>query len=253
MKSVFFTAQVLLAFVLGVSGVASAELDWSDLPDPAAQAFEDPFQKLNYEQLTDVRRVALLDERLSSGNVDEATRPSLENQRSDMVLALAEQGIDANSLLARRWEIADKRARSFRAVNPAIVGAEVTMLGFAFPGPPTKEGQPTAYLVPEIGMCSHYPPPPPNKLVRIVLREDQTVSGFYVPVEVKGLLETSESKTEVFIMDGPRVLDSAITIVAESVELIAPKLRGRAASVQNTGSRVGITKALESARSRLNK
>ncbi len=47
--------SVALLTLWGFAALASQPVEWSDLPDPAAQDFEDPFRELSAEQFDDLR------------------------------------------------------------------------------------------------------------------------------------------------------------------------------------------------------
>lgn len=237
MRIVFFVTQVMVLLLLAGTPAQSEKVTWSELPDPNAQVFDDPFRELDTQQLIDLRQIARLDARIKSAEVEGDLNRRLETQRRELIAKLANAGVDAPALLSRRWEIAEKRALSLKLVNPDVLGKVTTISGFAFPGPRTADGRQTAYLVPEIGMCSHYPPPPPNKLVRIILQDGNEISGFYRPFEISGRLQAVEDRTEVFVMDGLQILNSAVTLIAESVTPITPKLRSRVSQAQKNISR----------------
>ena len=67
-------------------------------------------------------------------------------------------------------------------------------------------------------MCSHFPPPPPNQLVRVRLRADQQVESAYVPIRVSGLLRAEPSDTTVFLHDGESRMLSGWTLDAETID-----------------------------------
>ena len=75
------------------------------------------------------------------------------------------------------------------------------------------------YLVPQVGMCSHLPPPPPNQLVRVRLRADQQVESLYTPVRVSGLLRVEPSDATIFILDGEARMLSGWTLDVKTVDL----------------------------------
>lgn len=62
-------------------------------------------------------------------------------------------------------------------------------------------------LVPWAGACSHSAPPPPNQLVHVVAEEPFHISKVYEVVTVSGVLQPGIDKTQLFIMDGVRVLE----------------------------------------------
>lgn len=226
--------RVLLAFIAWtlVTDAASAKpiaLSFDDLPDVAAARFNDPFRSLNITDLSALRRLARLRDRLDQPDVAAIARPRLEAQADQLVAHLAGRDIDAEALLALRLEVANKRRTAAVAVNPALAGETVRLTGYAFPGPRLPNGQKSAYLVEQIGMCSHTPAPPPNQLVRIALPDDARIEGIYVPVEVTGTLLTTHTEAEVFLIDGRTRLESAVMLHADLVRREKPARRARRA------------------------
>lgn len=88
------------------------------------------------------------------------------------------------------------------AGNPAYDGETVTLGSFAIPAPPAEDGTSTAYLVPERGMCSHVPPPPPNQMVRRHLADGWTPAMIHEPILVTGRLDIDPSERQMMLVDG---------------------------------------------------
>jgi hypothetical protein len=104
------------------------------------------------------------------------------------------------------------------ATNPALDKAEVTLSGYLIPSPQAPDGSYFGYLVPQVGMCSHLPPPPPNQLVRVRLLDDPQGQSLYVPVQVSGLLRSEPSDATIFILDGDARMFSGWTLYANTVD-----------------------------------
>lgn len=201
--------RTLFAFCLSfllLPAWAQAEpetISWSQLVDESARDFEDPFKALSVSDLSDLSTVVRLRERLKSEEVASDARPRLLERLRLKEDSLEAEGIDIEWLLSQRWIVAEKRQASAWASNPDLDGRDVTIRGFLLLGRfPEGEG-PAAYLVPEAGMCSHMPPPPPNQLLRLELPEgSEFPNGLYAPVELKGHLDRSHSDRAVHVVDG---------------------------------------------------
>ena len=195
-----------LAAALIATGAAGApnEIGFGDLPDPAARDFEDPFRAMGTENLMELKTVVRLRERLAGDDVLPEARPRLEARVAEASAALAAKGYDVEALLGQRWEIAEKRRRAMLATNPALDGQEVELSGYLIPGQADEDGTPTGYLVSTVGLCSHFPPPPPNQLVRVRLHETDVPqrSTLYTPVQFAGTLHAEPSDETVFVLDG---------------------------------------------------
>jgi hypothetical protein len=221
--------QLSLVSTVAARADGAIPIRWDDLPDPAAAQFDDPFRALTTGQLVDLRRIVRLDARLGQSNVHPSARTRLEGHREALEDRLAASGADADALIGAMEDVARRRREAGLAVNPVLRGEDVVIEGYAFPGPPLGDGRPTAYVVPQVGMCSHLPPPPPNRLVRAVLPEGNPLSGVYVPVTVSGRLRAEVTEVEAFVVDGLQTLQSAVLIedarlvtLGESAQLVPP-------------------------------
>ncbi|SLN27662.1 hypothetical protein TRL7639_01050 [Falsiruegeria litorea R37] len=215
----FLSLSVLL---LGAT-VAHAErgmLDWADLIDEAAQSYEDPYRDLSAEQLTALVEVATMQSQLAA-TLDDDQRSELTQRLTDVKVAFAEDGIDADWLIAQRWVVAERRRNAAWAGDQAVDGQTVTLGGYAIPAPADQDGVPTLYLVPERGMCSHMPPPPPNQMVRVRLVGDWRPKTIYEPVRLTGQMTVVPTEREVIVVDGPVRMQAAFTMEAIEVEPLA--------------------------------
>lgn len=153
----YFLAMLVMLFA--ASSLMASQLGWDDLINPTAQSYEDPYRDLTYDQIDAVAKIARLNAQIESGTLSDEVRDQAAARVEELKAKLAEQGIDAMWLIAQRWEVAKRREYAATSGNPEVDGKEVTLGGFAIPAPPDVDGTPTAYLVPERGMCSHMPPP----------------------------------------------------------------------------------------------
>jgi hypothetical protein len=206
--------SVAVVIFLGVGHVAAepAQIKWSDLVDKTVQSFEDPFRDLSYEQLAALRKYAIAQERLASDEVTDKERSELELRFTDSKAALAADGIDPDWLISQRWIVADRRTKAVTAGNVSLDGTEVILAGYAIPAPPEEDGDRVAYLVPERGMCSHTPPPPPNQLVRLLLNGDWSPSMMHEPVVATGRLSIDPTKRQVLFVDGFMSLEATFSL-----------------------------------------
>ncbi|WP_170401420.1 DUF3299 domain-containing protein [Ruegeria arenilitoris] len=217
----WFPLATILALVLcGPSAVAApgVALDWSDLPDPSVQVFDDPYRDLNPEQFDDVLFVVRLRGRLHKDVGSAEERLKWQELLIETEDALASDGIDIDWLLDQRHVVARNRERAGAAGNPELDGQTVTLAGFAIPAPPDADGNAIAYLVPQRGMCSHMPPPPPNQMIRVRLNEDWTPSYVHEPVRLTGKLTIDPSEQNMMVVDGFLPMRATFRLDADSVE-----------------------------------
>lgn len=216
-----FLIFVFVAALLAATHAAAEPeaIEFSDLADPLAVAFDDPYAAMGVDMLNELKLLVQSDEKLAGTDLDEETRLRLETRRTAAQEMLEENGHDVDALLEQRWDVAKKRQIARMATNPIFDGVEVSISGYMIPAPPDADGSAFGYLVPQVGMCSHLPPPPPNQLVRVKLRADQQVGSLYLPVRVSGLLRVEPSDETIFVLDGESRMLSGWTLNAETVEL----------------------------------
>ncbi len=196
-------------------------IGFRDLPDPAAQGFEDPFRQMGSKMLNDLRTVVRIEQQLEKVDVSGEARLQLETELRQARVKLSYAGHDADALLAQRLVVADARKRALFATNPDLHQATVTISGFLIPAGSGGNGRRVGYLVPELGMCSHTPPPPPNQLVRVTFDTHILAKSLYVPVTVSGVLETVERNERIFVADGEVPMVSMWNLDATDVTVLA--------------------------------
>ncbi len=217
-RSIVFAGLVWCA--LPVMATPGTALDWSDLPDPSAQVFEDPYRELSAEQFDDVLYVVRLRGRLQrdfGGNEERQKWQELLTETED---ALVADGIDVDWLLDQREVVTERRRKAGTNGNPQFDGQTITLAGFAIPAPSDPDGRPVAYLVPERGMCSHMPPPPPNQMIRVRLNGDWTPSYFHEPVRLTGTLTIDPSVQNMMVVDGLMPMNATFQLETERVETL---------------------------------
>ncbi|QDG78323.1 DUF3299 domain-containing protein [Labrenzia sp. PHM005] len=196
----------------------ATEVSWEDLPDASVQEYDDPYRDLTYDQIDSLRTIAQLRERLNGPASPGLANGDLTNQLTKALQEWKTAGIDPDWLIDQRWVVAERRKQAATAGNPALDGTEATLSGFVIPAPPDADGQFTAYLVPERGMCSHMPPPPPNQLLRLVFDEAWYPRFIYEPIKVSGLLGIAPTQRSIRVVDGPVVMASTFSLEVASLD-----------------------------------
>ena len=207
--------------VFSHSAIASqAPLEWQDLIDESAQTYEDPFRDLTYDQIDDLRTVLVERGRLDEAVLSDDARDVAQAKLNEAKARLADDGLDADWLIAQRWLVAERRERAATAVNPALDGETIVLGGFAIPAPPEADGTRIVYLVPERGMCSHTPPPNPNQMIRARLNGDWSPQMMHEPVRLTGTLIAEETRHSFRIVDGELPMRASFVMEVEEVETI---------------------------------
>lgn len=216
---------VWTALILSIVAASATQMSvsWSRLVDQQAQTFEDPFKALSVRELNDLSTVVRLRKRLESDEVSGEARLRLAERLRLKESGLKEAGIDTDWLLSQRWTIAKKRKTAAWAVNEALDGQAVQLRGYLLIAGSVSERKVLSYLVPEFGMCSHTPPPPPNNLVRLKSPANtEYPEKPYAFVEITGTLHASPDSVLARVVDGQLSMASAWELRVENVELLAP-------------------------------
>jgi len=215
------TAALAIAVAPVIAGEATP-VEWSQLPDPPAQEYEDPYRNLAPEQMTDLMSLVRLREQLGADAMSVEERTQLEARITELEAALQAGGIDVEWLLSQRWAVADRRRHAAVATNAALDGQSVQIAGFLILAPPTDRGEASAYLLPDRGVCNHLPPPLPNQLIRLLMKEAPETGGSCVPAVIRGTLRAEESRHEVIVIDHELPMWSAWTLEADDVRAVSP-------------------------------
>ena len=182
--NVIFISLFSMMLALSVSFVATAnqyeEIDWVELiPQDDLDALLNP-----------------------PAYLDEIEDGSFEDQiANDMLSALELSGDDRyQQALVSTKVVEDYNARAIR------------LPGFIVPVEMNEKQQATEFfLVPYFGACIHYPPPPPNQIIYVTVKDGLRVNDIQHPYWVEGTLSTTLTENELAI--------SAYSLQADNVIL----------------------------------
>lgn len=188
------------------------ELEWPDLVP--AKDFEDPFDALSPGQFADIANVDLVRQLQERERMPTATSIRLAKESRQRLTAA---GVDVDSLLARKNEIAKKYDKWARSVKSDLNGQTIEIGGYMLPLEYAGTKVTEFLLVPYLGACIHVPPPPPNQIVHVKLTEGIETKGLYEPVAVAGVLSTRRSSPELSYVDGVASVDTSYRLDARQV------------------------------------
>ena len=174
--------------------------DWSMLPDPEAQRFEDPYRDLRQSQFESLMALARLQITLS-GETAEGERAILQERASEISKDLQAQGLDPEWILAQREAVAERRQRAALSTNPSLDGESIEITGYLLVAPDMEDGAMVAYLLPDRGVCMHLPPPVPNQLIRLDIDDLPEPLGPCINAAVRGRLSADENTATVPVFD----------------------------------------------------
>lgn len=183
-------------------------LSWPDLVPQQLQDFDDPFARLDAEELSDLVRIARL--RKEGARIGDGTSEGRELAETEA--AARAKGLDVDHFFSIRAEITRLRREAAQTPNAHWDGTEVTLMGFALQTAPEA-----IYLVPMAGMCSHMPPPPPNQFILVDVPEPPLLRGLYTPVLVSGSLHAERSIEPRMVVDGILRMDAARRLDATDI------------------------------------
>jgi len=132
--------------------------------------------------------------------------------------AFAERGWDASWLLSQREAVRQHRIRY--SFNPTVEGRPTELKGLVLPLDWNENGRFSRFLLtPELGACSHEPPPPHNQVVYIesptpmTLSPDEVVfSSGELRLSVSGVIHFAASSHKAFLVDGLMRVDASYII-----------------------------------------
>lgn len=193
--------RLILSFLLLASAVSAETLNlvWPDLQGQVGE-FEDPFTKLDSDQLFHLGMVARL-RAMQQANPDAFPEEDAA-ELAQFTRQLEEDGIDIDGLLAKREEITELRRQRANSTRADYEGKTIRMPGYLLPLDIT-EGKVTEFLlVPWVGACIHTPPPPPNQIVYVKATEPWEVRSQWEPVYVEGTMAVGDVTKGLYFIDG---------------------------------------------------
>ena len=112
---------VFVAAVLAATKTSAGPepIEFSDLADPLAVAFDDFHKDMGSAMLSELQLLATLDQRLSDDNLAEEERARFQARRVAAQEMFKANGQDVDALLAQQWDIA-KRRQTARMIGRSV-------------------------------------------------------------------------------------------------------------------------------------
>ncbi|PMO37280.1 hypothetical protein BCT10_06405 [Vibrio splendidus] len=192
---------------------------WDELV-PNMELMEDPFQKLDRNQMFDMATIARFKEAQSKDDFaasDEATQEIVE-----VTERLRQQNVDVEALFVAREQIMKQREALGSKPNTEVVGSKHRIPGYITPIEMDGTKVTKFFLVPSAGACIHTPPPPANQLVLIDYPQGIELVSLMTPVWVEGQLAGHQSKENVNYSDGAANVQSVYAMKADGIEQYQP-------------------------------
>jgi hypothetical protein len=99
-----------------------------------------------------------------------------------------------------------------RGASARIANESVKIEGYLLPADRDGDLVYEFMLVPYPGACSHMPQPPPDQIIRVLPEKPYKARENYETVSVVGRLKKSREQTQLFMIDGVKVVDSGYSI-----------------------------------------
>jgi hypothetical protein len=202
-------SAVSLALLASVSFAdAPRALMWADLV-PKVTAADNPFAKLDKEQLVQLNTIATVRDRKARGDTT-LSALELADERA-LSRDLTKAGVDVDGLLAKRKQMANQ-------ANSALDGQTIRLPGYLLPLEFSGKRVTEFLLVPWVGACIHTPPPPPNQIVYVKTSKPFDMAGVFQPIWVTGQLAAKPAKQSLYLVDGTSDISIGYTLEATGVE-----------------------------------
>ncbi|MEX2453292.1 MAG: DUF3299 domain-containing protein [Rhodospirillaceae bacterium] len=211
-------ALVVAAMLCGAfpaSAQTPRQVTWEDLMPPDTP-LPDPFAHLSMDIVVKLHGIIGIREQKRMGQLSEVS-PEYE-QSLEFEHDLKRMGVDVERLIREYWEMDREIERRNRLVVPELDGQFVRIPGYALPLEAVGLAIEEFLLVPYVGACIHVPPPPPNQMVLVKLKEPFVATDLFAPVWITGRVTVKTTTKSVFITDGTAPVESGYIVENAQVE-----------------------------------
>ena len=193
----------LLALIVMVALPALAQtgplvLRWPDLL-PNLPPLHDPLGALTFDQRIELETVLWVRQ---LNDEERKARPEVIEEAKIYEQNLARSGLVVDTFVSEYEVFDQKLQKRGKLVRTDLSDKLVQIDGYLLPLEFSQDGVTDFLLVPYVGACIHVPPPPPNQIALLTLKEKLLVSDVFVPVRVTGVLRTKSSSAKLYLVDG---------------------------------------------------
>lgn len=205
---------VVALFVPVAFAEAPYKITWENLVPPAPP-LKDPVSHLSMNHQVEIELIYTAREMKRRGMTGQYGPPVAEALKLEAKLKKA--GLDLESLLARYRKYNQDLVKLGEAVVPGLDKRVVRLAGYALPLEFTDKGVTEFLLVPYVGACIHSPPPPPNQMVFVSLKQSFVIKDLYMPVMVTGRMAIKPATNLLSLVDGQANVDTGYAMAASQV------------------------------------
>jgi hypothetical protein len=206
--------SIILAVGLSVTCAHGAgavkTLKWEDLAPPWDDT-QNPLTRLNNEQQDDVYTIFY-----GPHYGDPGGKRNAEEQKAYDDLAAS--GVDPVALFAEIKKLSEEADRRDKTLVSKLDGQVVKLPGYILPLDLEGTMVRSFLLVPYVGACIHVPPPPPNQIVHVQLKQGFENKELFAPVWVTGRISTGMDKTSLSLVDGSTDVNFGYALQATKIE-----------------------------------
>ena len=206
---------------------------WEELLPNQTQTqsnFVDPFAQLTPKQLEDLAILSRIRWLIASNKADPNGVSAQEAKQIEETFA--QEGIDVEWLLSKRQTIRQQRIE--QRTNKTIDGKDIKLSGIILPLYWNDKQLLTHFLLmPYLGQCSHFPPPPPNQVIFVKSAEPIDIQKLtancrkskysFLWVSIEGTINLEANSHNVFRVDGMSWLESSYSVICHNINLCTPR------------------------------
>jgi hypothetical protein len=210
--------SALLVLLLSLSNAAAeapVKITWEGLVPPA-QPLKDPLSHLSVDYQVELELIYSAREMKRRGWTGGNGPPVAETLKVEDKLKKA--GLDVDGLLAQYHKYNQALVKLGEAVVRGLDGRNVRIAGYALPLEFTGKGITEFLLVPYVGACIHSPPPPPNQMVMVHLKQSFQMKELYAPVWVTGRMAIKPTTKLLSLVDGQSNVNAGYILAGTRVE-----------------------------------
>ena len=209
-------AIALSLFAIPARSEAPQQINWENLV-PKTPPLHDPADELPPEQRQDLFILDYLREQTKSGSLPKGDPMFREN--IELTNKLKRAGISVDALLQRLEEFDMEIIRRGEMIVQDLDQKSVRLAGYALPLEFSGTGVNEFLLVPYVGACIHVPPPPPNQIVFVRVKEPFKPQSQFTPVWVTGQISAKPVTKSLSLVDGRGSIHTGYSIEDGLIEI----------------------------------
>jgi hypothetical protein len=207
---------ILIVFAVGLSltfahtAGAVETISWEDLAPPWDEP-QSPLEQLSQEQQDNVYTIFY-----GPNYGDPSGKKNAEEQKAYDDLAAS--GVDPAALFEKIEKVSEEADIRNKTLVSELDGHVIKLPGYVLPLDFEGTLVRSFLLVPYVGACIHVPPPPPNQIVHVQLKQGFESKELFAPVWVTGRINAGMNKTSLTLVDGSTDVNFGYALEATNVE-----------------------------------